>query len=257
MQGQQQWGSVQAYPQAQYMEEGRAGQQRDDFIDTIDKLDVNLRHGFVRKVFSILFLQLVVTFSIVVAFTLAEPVKEFVQTSGTLFYISYFVAFVLIIVLSCFSSVARSHPFGLLFLAAVTLTLGYVVGTLATFTEPTIVYIAIGATLGLVLGLVAFSFQTKYDFTGKAPYLFVGLIALWIFGITLIFIEEARSTRIVFAALGVLLFSFLLVYDLQLIIGGKSRRYTLSVDEYVFASLSLYLDIIYIFIFLLIGGNQA
>lgn len=47
-----------------------------------------------------------------------------------------------------------------------------------------------------------------------------------------------------------------LAFDTQLLLGNK--RYTISPEEYVFATLSLYLDIIYLFSFLLqiFGGGR-
>jgi hypothetical protein len=46
-----------------------------------------------------------------------------------------------------------------------------------------------------------------------------------------------------------------LVYDTQLLVGGK--RYELSEEEYVFGALSIYIDVIQIFLFLLqLFGNR-
>lgn len=39
--------------------------------------------------------------------------------------------------------------------------------------------------------------------------------------------------------------------DTQLIIGGKHAKFQFSVDDYVFAALNLYLDIINLFLFIL------
>ena len=50
---------------------------------------------------------------------------------------------------------------------------------------------------------------------------------------------------------GVLLFSFYLLYDTQIIIGGKHRRYQIEEDSYVLASVALYLDIINMFLYIL------
>ena len=51
------------------------------------------------------------------------------------------------------------------------------------------------------------------------------------------------------ATLGVFLFGVYLIFDTQLIMGGK--RYELSIDDYVVGALILYLDIIMIFLYLL------
>lgn len=42
-----------------------------------------------------------------------------------------------------------------------------------------------------------------------------------------------------------------LVFDTQLILGGKHRKYQVSPEEYVFAALNLYLDIVSLFLLLL------
>lgn len=42
-----------------------------------------------------------------------------------------------------------------------------------------------------------------------------------------------------------------IVYDTQLIVGGAHKKHEFGVDDYVFAALNLYLDIINLFIFIL------
>jgi protein lifeguard len=64
-----------------------------------------------------------------------------------------------------------------------------------------------------------------------------------------------RTLHLIYAYLAVILFSFYLLYDTQLIMGGK--RYTIDIDDYIMAAMILYLDIINIFLQLLkIFGNK-
>ena len=60
-----------------------------------------------------------------------------------------------------------------------------------------------------------------------------------------------------YGAAGALVFSLYLVYDTQLMLGGK-HKYALSPEEYIFAALNLYLDIINLFLYLLsiFGGGK-
>ena len=89
-----------------------------------------------------------------------------------------------------------------------------------------LVMIAVGVTVGVVLGLTLFAFQTKWDFTGAAPYMMVALLCLLMFGlIGGIWLRRYWTFNIIYAILGTLLFSFYLVFDTQLIIGGKHRKY--------------------------------
>lgn len=55
---------------------------------------------------------------------------------------------------------------------------------------------------------------------------------------------------LVYASLGALIFSIYLIYDTQMMMGGK-HKYSISPEEYVFASLSLYMDVVNIFIYIL------
>ena len=61
----------------------------------------------------------------------------------------------------------------------------------------------------------------------------------------------ARWLEVIYAGCGTLLFSFYIVYDTQLIVGGKHNAIRFSIDDYVFAALNLYMDIINLFIMLL------
>ena len=60
-----------------------------------------------------------------------------------------------------------------------------------------------------------------------------------------------------FGAAGALVFSLYLVYDTQLMLGGK-HKHALSPEEYIFAALNLYLDIVNLFLYILaiFGGSK-
>ncbi len=76
------------------------------------------------------------------------------------------------------------------------------------------------------------------------------------FGIMAICMQD-KVVNLVYASLGALIFSIYLVFDTQLMLGGK-HRYSISPEEYVFAALNLYLDIVNIFIYILaiVGGSS-
>lgn len=61
--------------------------------------------------------------------------------------------------------------------------------------------------------------------------------------------------NVIYSALGALLFMAFLAFDTQLIMGGK--KYEIDPEDYVFAALMLYVDVIYIFLFILslLGGS--
>ena len=76
------------------------------------------------------------------------------------------------------------------------------------------------------------------------------LLGIW----TAIFPSQFASTA--FAAIGACVFSLFIVYDTQLILGGNHAQ-QFGIDEYVFAALNLYVDIIQLFLMLLrLFGNR-
>lgn len=108
-------------------------------------------------------------------------------------------------------------------------------------------------TLGVTIGITVYACTTKSDFTVCGPILFVlGFAFVFICPLFFLF---TNKLRVFFAFLGVMLFSFYLLFDTQLIMGGK--RYEIGIDDYIMAAMILYLDIINIFLELLkIFGNK-
>lgn len=49
-----------------------------------------------------------------------------------------------------------------------------------------------------------------------------------------------------------IMFSCFIVFDIQAVVGGKHRKYQLGPDDYVFAALNLYLDIVSLFVVMLL-----
>lgn len=112
------------------------------------------------------------------------------------------------------------------------------------------VMLAVGICAVLCFALTVFAFQTKIDFTVMGGILMAACLILFIFGIVLMFFTPSKPVRLIYAGFGTFLFSVYLIYDTQLMVGG-SHKYSISPEEYVFAALNIYLDIVTIFIYIL------
>lgn len=212
-----------------------------------------LRQGFIRKVLGIVAVQLIVTFGITLGLVFGTDLLTFAAQNIGLYYAAFAVYFGTVIAMAC-CGFGRKHPQGYIALTLVTLSMSYLMAVLCSTVDQDTVLLALGGTAAIVFCLGLFAFQTKYDFTGAGPYLFVALIALLIGGIFWsLFGARTETSRLVYAVLAIILFGFFLVYDLQLIIGGKHKKYQFEVDEYAFAALNIYLDIVIIFQYLLIA----
>jgi protein lifeguard len=92
--------------------------------------------------------------------------------------------------------------------------------------------------------------QTRFDFTVFNGVLMCLLTSLLVFGLLNIWFRN-RIVALAIAWVGALLFSAYVVVDTQAVVGGKGRAVVFGEDEYIGAALSLYLDIVNLFIYLL------
>ncbi|CAG0883259.1 unnamed protein product [Cyprideis torosa] len=208
--------------------------------------DQNVRRGFIRKVYGILMVQLLITLAFISIFVYNDSVKLYSQQHPEMYWISFALVFGCMIALSCCGDLRRKTPHNYICLFIFTLCEGFMLGSVSSYFKSEEVVLAVGICAIVSLALTLFAFQTKWDFTLMGGMLFVGLIILLIFGIFTIFFHS-RIVVLIYASLGALLFSFYLVYDTQLMLGGN-HKYSISPEEYIFAALNLYLDIINLFI---------
>lgn len=115
--------------------------------------------------------------------------------------------------------------------------------------KPLQVLLAVIVTTVVCVGLTIFAFQTKWDFTMMGGVLFVCLLMFVLFGFVAMFFP-GRILMMVYSSLGAVLFSIYLIYDTQMMMGGE-HKHSISPEEYVFAAITLYLDIVNIFLYIL------
>eukprot|EP00923_Selenidium_pygospionis_P012448 GHVN01021116.1.p1 GENE.GHVN01021116.1~~GHVN01021116.1.p1 ORF type:complete len:176 (-),score=6.64 GHVN01021116.1:422-949(-) len=158
--------------------------------------------------------------------------------------------------LACIEGLARKVPWNYLLLSVLTVGMSITVSYAGASVKSEAFAIAMGITAAVVIGLSIFACQTRFDFTGCGPYLFVMLLVLMVFGIVAAIVRD-RILHIVYAAIGAMIFSFYIVYDTQVIVGGKHRKYQFSIDDYIFGAVALYIDIINLFMYILVLVGAA
>jgi len=114
---------------------------------------------------------------------------------------------------------------------------------------------AAAMTAAITIGLTMYAFTTRRDYTYLGGFLWTLVLSLicmsffiWVFNIYFL--------HVLYCVFGVIIYSFYLIYDTQLIMGGK--RYGLDMDDYIIAAIIIYLDIIMIFLYILslFGGRK-
>lgn len=139
----------------------------------------------------------------------------------------------------------KSYPANLAFLSAFTVLEAYSISVVTSFYESRVVVQALVLTLGIFVALTLFACQTKYDFTNWMPYLFGALWFMILFGFVAMFIPFNSTLETIYGALGALIFSGYILVDTQLVM----RHY--HVEEEIAAAISLYLDVLNLFLSIL------
>lgn len=117
------------------------------------------------------------------------------------------------------------------------------------------VYMATGTTAIVCFVVSILACQMKWDITKCGCMLYILLMGLMIYGIIcaiLVFFVDPETFKVmhlVYSGIGLAVFILYLMFDTQMIIGG--RYIELSPEEYILGALKLYIDVIMIFQFLL------
>ncbi|KAK1294616.1 BI1-like protein [Acorus calamus] len=212
-----------------------------------------LRWGFIRKVYGILTAQILLT-TIISSFTvLYAPLNDTLTDSpGLLFALA-----ILPLVLLCPLYLYRErHPLNFVFLGLFTVCLSLTIGVACANTEGKIVLEALILTSAVVCSLTGYTFwaaKKGKDFSYLGPVLFAGLIVLLTTSFIQMFFPLGPTSVAIFGGLGAILFAAYLVYDTDNLI----KRH--SYDDYIWASVVLYLDILNLFLSLLnmLKGMQS
>uniref|UniRef100_A0A1B6EFK0 Uncharacterized protein n=1 Tax=Clastoptera arizonana TaxID=38151 RepID=A0A1B6EFK0_9HEMI len=213
-------------------------------------LNKSIQLAFVRKVYGLLMCQLIVTLFFVLPLTFYEPAKLFVTENAYLIIIAFVLTFVTMIAMVCCERVRRTSPTNFIFLSIFTVAEGFLVGVVSASYNAQEVVIALAICIIICFSLTMFAFQTKIDFTAYGGILLVALIVLMLYGFIMMLFPYSRTANTIYACLGAFIFGIYLVYDTQLMIGGN-HKYSISPEEYIFATLNIYLDIINMFLFIL------
>ncbi|KAJ3384466.1 hypothetical protein HDU92_003576 [Lobulomyces angularis] len=200
----------------------------------LDQCDNEIRVSFVRKVYAILNCQLLFTTVVSATFFLLPQMKFWF--ADNFFVIIIFMISSIVVLLALFYY-RRSHPLNLYLLGLFTLLESVTIGSVISFYDSRIVLQALILTLGAFIGLSIFTVQSKWDFSGMAPFLCGALFALILTGFVQIFFPFNRIFDLVIAIITAL-DTFVLFSKL-------------SAEEYIEASVVLYLDFLNLFLAIL------
>jgi modulator of FtsH protease len=200
------------------------------------------RLAFLKKVYGLLFASTIVGIGGgVIGVLNADKVIPYWWLLFVLFFVTYFATYM----------VRKKEGINTMMLFIFTFVSGLVLAPLLTFVlwqfemdGPVIIGEALGLTFAAFAGLTAYVFLAKKDFSAWGGALMMGLFMLIIGGFIGIFIG-GPAYHLAISVLGVVIFGGFILYDTSMIM----KRYQLN--EHVAAALTLYIDLFYMFIYIL------
>merc|ERR1712000_792534 len=197
------------------------------FGGSVSEATIDIRMSFIRKVYSILTVQLLLTAGLSCLSFFSSGYRNWIQSNSWMMWVSLFgaIGFMLLTFWK-----RKSYPTNMIFLGAFTAMEAYSISVI---------------TSAIFVALTLFACQTKYDFTSWIPYLFGALWLVIIFGFMAAFFPRNSTTELVYGGVVAVIFSGYILVGTQLVM----RHY--HVEEEIAASISLYLDILNLFLAIL------
>jgi FtsH-binding integral membrane protein len=225
-----------------------------DGSQSIKEASIEVRRGFVRKVYSILTVQLLLTAAIAAPFQRMSLL--WLREHNWIFMASLVMSIVTLCVIPCCADVTRKFPQNYMMLFAFTTFEAIIVGYVSAMYTAGSVAMALAATTLIFFGLTLYACTTKTDCTEFGIYLFGALMCLTGFGFLIMLMSmfgiHTPFMMKLYILGGIFIFCMYIIFDTQKIMGswgGHKTEY--GVDDYVFAALNIYLDIVQLFLYIL------
>ena len=207
-----------------------------------------IHKGFIWKVYCILLYQLAITSLIVVIAMTSSIISEFILSNNIVYVAAIIISITCILLSLCSPALYKQVPINFILLTIFTICNGYLISSLTVLSNPSNVAVAFILTFVIVITLTVYAWKSETDFTIYGGVLCSFLATLVIGSLIMIFFTVSLIVLIIYICLSLCL-AFYLVYDVQLLIGNKRNKF--DEEDYILATINLYLDIVNIFINLL------
>ena len=217
-----------------------------------EEISLLIRMGFIRKVYGIVLSQLLMTFFIT-CFSFIENVRNFFILYNWIIFIGLFFLLIVFFILGFKKNLAKKVPINYILLVTFTISVSIILLNICAYYNTEKVLIAWSGTIVMSFTIIIMSFFLKVKFKIIYGLIMITLGALLFFGILSLFtlvIYKTNSYLIygIYCTIGAILYGLYLVIHTQMLVDNKLD---IDPDQYIFASLQIYLDVVMIFIYLL------
>lgn len=212
--------------------------------DKVSDSVVNIRLGFLRKVYGIVSAQLLITTAVAAIFLTFQPVRVYLSHTWLGFMILVGAAIMSLVFIGALKFNSRQYPQNYICLAMFTGCEALLVGSFVTYYTLDSVLMAFALTCIVTCALTAYAMKTDKDFSAWGAGLISVLMNIILLGLFNIWLQN-RMIHVCLTGAGAVLFSLYIIYDVSMIMKKVSP------EEYILAAATLYLDIINLFVKLL------
>ena len=204
-----------------------------------------VREGFITKVYGIIAYQILVTSLIVYLGIVNTWFQEVILKS------KFFLGLNIVITITCLflpmfsAKLLQKMPSNYIILTLFTISFSCIISMETNKYTIKSVMSALFLTLATVLTLTFYAWKTKTDFTVHSGTLLVCLVLL-IFSSFIFMVVRIPFSNLLIMYGSLVLCCIYLIYDTQLLIGRRGKKF--SEDDYILAAITLYLDIIVLFL---------
>lgn len=237
------------YPQGMIKEEISPNESQR--IQEQERISNSIFKGFLVKVYGILSAQLFITLFFILLFQKGSIKSYFVDRpgfTGFLNLISFLAFFGMLFILSSKEDLGRRVPYNYISLLIITLSMSFMCAFFALSYSFAIVFFCILLTIISSVAITMYAHSTNNDFS-YIRVLTAVIISQFGGFIFMVFVLNITMLEMVCCLVATLLFGIYLVYDTQVILKKYGEVYT--IDDYIFASLQIYLDIARLFLMIL------
>ena len=216
-----------------------------------ERISNTIYKNFLVKVYGILSVQLLITLFFIFLFQKTSIKSYFLQRpifTGFLTLISVICFFGVLFSISANENLGKKVPYNYLILLIITLCLSFISALFAVNYSFSIVFFVVLLTVISSVVITMYAYSTEKDFS-YIRVLFAVLISQFGGFILMVFILNITTLEMVCCLVATLIFGIYLVYDTQVILKKYGEVYT--IDDYIFASLQLYIDIVRLFLIIL------
>ena len=205
-----------------------------------------IKATFIKKVYKLLSLQLLITFSTCILIVFEKDVNDFVLRNPQINNIISILSILEIVMLSCLYT---KFPHNIILMLLFTLSTSYNIGFISSIYVANgvgqIVIISLVWTFVIFVSLTYYVIITKKDFKFLETGLTVALFSMIFFSLLSLILPFLSISSLIWGCLGTIVFSGYILYDTSNIIN------TLGPDDHIIGVIHLYLDIINLFLSIL------